>query len=156
MSRVVSELFVKMAAGVTLQHCSVRRLRLIWIFLGCFSCLYWTSGVTDNGNNFFDGGDNSTANDTSLNCPNVTSENCSQLPAQCLYCGFNDDNFTCVYGLNVTVECSPLPGIYCEVSTCDMGYARKLGLLTGLDAYALFCHTHLIQCYAVIIFLCLS
>lgn len=104
-----------MAAGVTLQG-GLRHLRLIWIFLGCFSCLYWAAGVTDNGKNFFDDDANSTVNDTSLNCPNVTSDNCSQLPAQCLDCDFSDDNFTCVYGLNVTVECAPLPDIYCEVS----------------------------------------
>lgn len=105
-----------MAAGVTLQG-GLRHLRLIWIFLGCLSCLYWAAGVTDNGNNFFNDDDtNSTVNDTNLNCPNVTSDNCSQLPAQCLDCDFSDDNFTCVYGLNVTVECAPLPDILCEVS----------------------------------------
>lgn len=100
-------------AAVTLRG-SLGHLRLIWIFLGCFSCLYWAAGVTDIGNNLFDD-DNSTTNDTGLNCPNVTSENCSQLPAQCLDCEFNDDNFTCVYGLSVTVECAPLPDIYCAV-----------------------------------------
>ena len=99
-----------MAAGVALRG----SVWLFWISLGFFSCLYWAAGFDDVENGFFDG--NTTINDTGLNCPNVTSENCSQLPAQCLDCGLNNENFSCVYGVNVVVECQPLPDILCEVS----------------------------------------
>lgn len=108
-----------MAAGVALGRGSVS---LLWISLGCFVCFYWAAGVNEFGDGFFD---DNTTNETVINCPNVTDQNCSDLNAECLVCAFNtDENFTCVYGINVTVECCPLSHIVCRVSVAYSSMRR--------------------------------
>ena len=113
-----------------------RRVWLFWISLAYFTCLYWAANGVDG--NIQSSGNETESNATLLNCPNDTNQSCDSLPPECLDCDFNDEDFTCVYGRNVTVECSPLSYIDCVASVHGVRRCGDLTCVTWVECALAF------------------